>query len=314
MLAGDHVPSHLPGNLTGLLVDHQHRGNVAEAGQHPVAQGHDSVAVAPLVAGFAGGDNVLFQIEVLPGVPVPYLVSLGVHLNQVVGPHVGGGFLPPLVVRFHAAARLAALYLVGNFGRDGLQGQEHCPARLSAAGVVVLCRVDVLPDDVAVPVQLHKPTADKIGGGHSPGVGLLGLGHVEEVAVGQQVAPGTRRGGRVPPVQLVAFHVQQESHTIAIPVPVVGRINKITRAGLVPVQPGQSRTGNATPSLLINAHYILHCSPEVGSRGRAIMRAAAIEVNPDSTSRLATRSARYEEILTGVSVVVVFVEFGDVQV
>ena len=44
------------------------------------------------------------------------------------------------------------------------------------------------------------------------------------------------------------------------------------------------------------------------------MRVAAIEVNPDSTSRLATRSARYEEILTGVSVVVVFVEFGDVQV
>jgi len=44
------------------------------------------------------------------------------------------------------------------------------------------------------------------------------------------------------------------------------------------------------------------------------MRVAAIEVNPDSTRGLATRSARNEEILTGVSVVVVFVEFGDVQV
>ena len=209
MLAGDYIPAQFPGDVSRSLVDNHHRGDVAETNQNPaVIQGHNGIAVTPFVARLPGGDNIGFQVQVLVGVPVPNLVAGGVHFDQVVGPHIGRGCLSALAVGLHIAAGLSSLYLVCHLGRDGLQGKENGAAGLGAPCVVVLRRVSVLPDDVAVPVHFQQPAADKVGGRHRPLIGLVGLGHVEEIAAGQQVAPGAGRGGQMPPVHLIALHIQ----------------------------------------------------------------------------------------------------------
>ena len=124
-------------------------GNVAEA-DHDTVSGErdDSVAVSPLVAEVAVGDDVSFGVQVFVRAPLPDAVAGGVNLHEGVGPHI-------------AFNRHAALDLGGQVIGDFLHGQVDGAAGLGAAAVVVMVRVAVFPDHVAVPVDLHQHTALK---------------------------------------------------------------------------------------------------------------------------------------------------------
>ena len=147
VLLGQGVVVDLPGPLAGILVYDADGGDVAEADHDAVAgQRDDSVAVSPLVAEVTVGDDVSFGVEVFVRAPLPDAVAGGVDLDEGVGPHI-------------AFNRQAAFDLGGQIVGDFLHGQVDGAAGLGTAGVVVVVRVAVLPDHVAVPVDLHQHAA-----------------------------------------------------------------------------------------------------------------------------------------------------------
>ena len=147
MLLGQGVVVDLPGPLAGILVYDADGGDVAEADHDAVAgQRDDSVAVSPLVAEVTVGDDVSFGVEMFVRAPLPDAVAEGVDLDEGVGPHI-------------AFNRQATLDLGGQIVGNFLHGQVDGAAGLGTAGVVVVVRVAVLPDHVAVPVDLHQHAA-----------------------------------------------------------------------------------------------------------------------------------------------------------
>ena len=103
----------------------------------------------PFVSQVGFGEGVRFWVEMLPGAPRPDGAPIFVDLNDSISPHA------PLVLGARQAAPNPRLHL----RRYALDGEIDGASGFGAATVVMMRRITMLPDHVALPVDLHQRAA-----------------------------------------------------------------------------------------------------------------------------------------------------------
>ena len=243
VLLGQRVVANLPGNCAAVPLNDAHGGYVAEAEHYPaVGQRNDGVAVAPFVAQVVESDDMTGRVQMVDGAPLPDAVAGGVHGYQHIAPHTVG-----------AGTGLTALHPGGVRVVHPLHRHIKAAAGRGAPGVVVMVRIPVFPEDVAVPVGFqHYAALEPLEAVKDvPGAVVPHFAAVEQVAVGQQVAVQPRRVGHLPLVRHLAGGVQQIDSAIAGHRGVEG----MAGAGALRVVGGEARAGDAAAGLLVNGHY-----------------------------------------------------------
>ena len=186
----------LPDKGAAVPVNDRHGVEETKAGEHiAIGQHCTGVGVRPLMPSVEGTDTVSLYIQVLIAMPFPDDTVLRRDLPEVIAPDVA------LVL----CARLAAFDVRHHVSRHGFPPQYHGVAIGQTAKVMMHGVFAMLPEDLAIPVQLHE----RASGPAKRDWTFAGPARHQEVPIVEEIAIGPWAIGQCPVLHDATLHIDE---------------------------------------------------------------------------------------------------------